>query len=382
LVDLLLFWSCLSAIFAGLKVGEITANKTLKMFASVTRLTNNRLLFKTTSMAQRNFAAGPKRNLIKDMDAPKKESRMPYVFDRDQNKWIPSSWRETAPVNKLKFLTWNVWFDESQYDERVKHQFQIIKQTDPDVISLQEVLPLYLQKLANEDWVKQNYYISEFDGTQVRSYDTVLLSKFPAKQLNVYTIHSYMSRRLYVWDTELNNESATLSTVHLESLVKNTKIRKDQLTQIFTILKSSPNTFFFGDFNFCASVGEDQEFDPRFKDTWPALKGSEFQPTVGTNYPRAEVKPARYDRIYQSTASWVPVDVQLVGTNKIRQTVMKSIYPSDHVGVLGVFEWKQNANVIAAAAAAAAAPTPETSTSAATPTAPAGTATPATPPKN
>ena len=82
-----------------------------------------------------------------------------------------------------------------------------------------QVLPLYLQKLANEDWVKQvemvkwctntgqNYYISEFDGTQVRSYDTVLLSKFPAKQLNVYTIHSYMSRRLYVWDTELNKES-------------------------------------------------------------------------------------------------------------------------------------------------------------------------------
>jgi len=88
------------------------------MFAAVTRLTNNRMLFKTTSMAQRNFAAGPKRNLIKDMDAPKKESRMPYVFDRDQNKWIPSSWRETAPVNKLKFLTWNVWFDESQYDEK------------------------------------------------------------------------------------------------------------------------------------------------------------------------------------------------------------------------------------------------------------------------
>lgn len=163
--------------------------------------------------------------------------------------------------------------------------------------------------------------------------------------------------------------------------MKNTKIRKDQLTQIFTILKSSPNTFFFGDFNFCASVGEDQEFDPRFKDTWTALKGSEFQPTVGTNYPRAEVKPARYDRIYQSTASWVPVDVQLVGTNKIRQTVMKSIYPSDHVGVLGVFEWKQNANVIAAAEAAAAAP-PEAGTSSAAPSSAPTTATPPATPKN
>jgi len=290
---------------------------------------------------KQSFAVGPKRNLVKDMDTPKKETRMPYTFDKEQRKYISSSW--TQPANqyqKLKILTWNVWFDESQYDERVKHQFQIMKALDADIISLQEVLPLYLQKLANEEWVKQNYYISEFDGTQVRSYDTVLLTKIPSKQLNVFTLHSYMSRKLYLAETEVNNEPASFVTVHMESLAKSAKIRKDQLQQIFTILKQQQNVFLFGDFNFCTSVGEDQEVDPRYKDVWATLKGSEFQPTVGTNYPKAEVKPARFDRLYLNSSSWVPTDIQLIGGTKIRQTVMKSIYPSDHLGVLGTFEYK------------------------------------------
>jgi len=281
------------------------------------------------------------------MDTPKKETRIPSVFDKEQRKWVPATWKPeqaNTKAQKLKVLTWNLWFDESQYDERVKHQFAIMKQLDADIVSLQEVLPLYLQKLSTEEWVRNNYFVSEFDGTQIRSYDTVLMSKIPLKQLNVHMIHSYMSRKLYVGETELNNEPTAITTVHLESLTKNSKIRKDQLGQIFTILKNTNNIFFFGDFNFCASIGEDPEFDPRFKDTWATLKGNEFQPTIGVNYPRAEVKPARVDRIYINSPSWVPVDIQLIGTNKIRQTVMKSIYPSDHLGVLGVFEHRPGAN--------------------------------------
>jgi len=302
------------------------------------------------SHSKRSFSTA-KRSLVRDMDTPKKETRIPSVFDKEQRKWVPATWKPelaNTKAQRLKVLTWNLWFDESQYDERVKHQFAIMKQLDADIVSLQEVLPLYLQKLSTEEWVRNNYYMSEFDGTQIRSYDTVLMSKIPLKQLNVHMIHSYMSRKLYVGETELNNEPTGIATVHLESLTKNSKIRKDQLGQIFTILKNTNNIFFFGDFNFCASIGEDPEFDPRFKDTWPTLKGNEFQPTIGVNYPRAEVKPARVDRIYLNSPSWVPVDVQLIGTNKIRQTVMKSIYPSDHLGVLGIFEYRPSANASAA----------------------------------
>jgi len=147
-------------------------------------------------------------------------------------------------------------------------------------------------------------------------------------------------------------------------------------------LKNTNNIFFFGDFNFCASIGEDPEFDPRFKDIWPTLKGNEFQPTIGVNYPRAEVKPARVDRIYTNSPSWVPVDVQLIGTNKIRQTVMKSIYPSDHLGVLGTFEYRPGTNASASTSSStantsSASATQSTSTpSASTPTPPNANPTP------
>jgi len=311
--------------------------KTLKQGSKLNSFSNANKLFK------RNFAVGTKRNLVKEMETPKKETRIPSGFDKEQRRYVPQQWKEApaAQFNKIKVLTWNVWFDESQYDERVKHQFNIMKSLDADVISLQEVLPLYLQKLANEEWVKNSYQLSEFDGTQIRSYDTVLLSKFPIKTLNVHMLHSYMSRKLYVADTELNKEPVTFATVHLESLAKNTKMRKDQLGQTFTILKNfQSNVFLFGDLNFCASIGEDQEVDPRFKDAWAVLKPNEFQPTVGTHYPRAEVKPARVDRIYSSSSSWVPTEIQLIGGNKIRQTVMKSIYPSDHLGVLATYEYR------------------------------------------
>jgi hypothetical protein len=79
-----------------------------------------------------------------------------------------------------------------------------------------------------------------------------------------------------------------IGTVHLESM-DNAEMRKQQLTQIFNILKdtaSSDNNnnnstevacehlFFMGDFNFGPSQQSQEQLvhENGFKDTWPVLE--------------------------------------------------------------------------------------------------------------
>lgn len=109
-------------------------------------------------------------------------------------------------TTSFKFLTYNVWFDSFFRDERMKELFEILKNTSPDFIGLQEVLPEFFQCLVQQKWVQENYYVSDINGESIKPYGVVLLSKnFPHK-VSLFDMPSQMSRKLLVGEFQINGK--------------------------------------------------------------------------------------------------------------------------------------------------------------------------------
>jgi len=66
----------------------------------------------------------------------------------------------------LKIVTWNVLFDEYTSElihtkQRIPIIIQYLKQMDADIIGLQEVTRPFLIELLRQEWVKNQYFISD-----------------------------------------------------------------------------------------------------------------------------------------------------------------------------------------------------------------------------
>jgi endonuclease/exonuclease/phosphatase family metal-dependent hydrolase len=80
-----------------------------------------------------------------------------------------------------------------------------------------------------------------------------MLSKWPCKWFEMpYESTSGMGRSLLVGEAIINNEPIIVATSHLESL-DTAQVRKGQMNEAFPIIKSVPNAFMMGDFNFDSS---------------------------------------------------------------------------------------------------------------------------------
>jgi len=270
-------------------------------------------------------------------------------FDKKEKIWKQyffTSEDRTNSIEKLITLTYNVWFETGvAFDTRCSALFDIMKQTKADIICLQEVIPRFVQKLVKETWLQDNYYISDCDGSTVGSYGVMILSKIPVNQFVEYQLNSEMERSLLTAELIINSQNIKVATVHLESLDFSAPLRKEQLQKIFPLLKDVTTSLFMGDFNFCSSWKKEQEnLDPEYQDIWDVIYPSgPLGATIGPNYPSPKYPPARFDRILirSLNQSWKCQEVQLLGDKKVGIENNRDIFPSDHLGLLGIFAFRK-----------------------------------------
>jgi len=77
----------------------------------------------------------------------------------------------------LGVLTYNVWFDESNYEERAQILFGQILEADPDVVALQEVTPRF-RKLLDESTLGDQYHIWAEPLSKLKPNGTALLTRW------------------------------------------------------------------------------------------------------------------------------------------------------------------------------------------------------------
>ncbi len=253
------------------------------------------------------------------------------------------------PQENLKILTWNILknthFPEITFPSvRLPVIISHLKESNADIIALQEVTKEFYVELLAENWVKGNYFVSDLPNNDIFESDTtIILSKIPF--LSIEYIFS-LKKRLLIAEFLLNDTKFFVSNVHLTSDMSKDAPQK-RTNQMDIMLHWANNTqgehLILGDFN--ADTDERKVFFEKnkgFEDVWKGKNG--FSYNLDTN-PLAKLlshsqKSKRIDAIYLQSSQWQCEQVELYAQNLIT----KEISCSDHFGILGVFQKKSNNN--------------------------------------
>jgi endonuclease/exonuclease/phosphatase family metal-dependent hydrolase len=143
-----------------------------------------------------------------------------------------------------------MWFDKKNRAQRTETLLNEIKDQDPDIVALQEVVSESLEIIVAK--MRPNYYIIGTISPDI-GYDTIILSKFPPIEWDRYYLpKTKMGRNLLLATLQTQSRQITVGTFHLESIFNrrnNTSedLKESQLKYIYAI--SPINSILMGDTN-------------------------------------------------------------------------------------------------------------------------------------
>jgi len=248
-----------------------------------------------------------------------------------QEHGLSKVFRVVEDVTQITLVTFILWFSEHKLDVRMKAIVELLQQSIPDVVALQEMkVPMLHQFFMGNEWLRQNYNFSD-KGT-FANYAVVLLSRIPFSSLKIYPLPSELDRKLVLGEFHISGVPLSIGSSHLESYDDDIMIRKSQIETVFRILESSEHSVFMGDFNF-SNQNEEKNLPLTHTDVWTSLRPGEPGGTFGKR---------RLDRILVNSSRWRPMSIRMIGTEMIEKADPNSeygdVYPSDHFGLEAVLQ--------------------------------------------
>lgn len=294
----------------------------------------------------------------------------------------------TMSSNELKCATFNVLFDIYQNnivqsEIRYVVQLRMLEKLQLDVLSLNEMTPQYLIKLMNEEWVQNNYYLSETEtgekketghSTIVPYGNLLLISKHKFNQVQFYkykfSYPSGFSRRTVLAIGQWNDRKICFGSVHLKAKKECFEVRKKQCMELHALANhlTSSNTcdelIYLGDWNL--NMPFETHFishHKEFTDLWLRQYGTEgdkgytmdstVNPMITKMNPNDDHKQLRLDRVVQWKATESQLEchsIRLFATNSIKKLLKNKLifsqdeavahsaakdylYCSDHFGI-------------------------------------------------
>jgi tyrosyl-DNA phosphodiesterase 2 len=261
-----------------------------------------------------------------------------------QSELSPTTPPRSAPDAPASFslATWNIWFGEYCFDERLRALLDELAGRSPDVICLQEVTTRALERILGEPWVRDGYVTSDAAGETFDDYGVLMLSRLPIVAMSLHELPSHMGRRLLIADLTVADRAFVVATAHLDSKKTGSEQRAEQLASMLPLLRArGDEVLLVGDMNIAPTSPENAAFDADFIDLWPLLRPRDEGCTVDTdanpmllNIKQAS-KRVRYDRaLLRSTGGALrPTTIELLGTQPISPR-SPDVLPSDHFGLL------------------------------------------------
>ena len=87
-----------------------------------------------------------------------------YRFNSQASTWEEFQMKDIPsvlfPKPNLKFITYNVWFEDFDLEERADELSKILENSSPDYICLQEVTKRFVEILTAKQFVMKDYYVS------------------------------------------------------------------------------------------------------------------------------------------------------------------------------------------------------------------------------
>lgn len=153
--------------------------------------------------------------------------------------WLPINIQtKTAHEKELKVLTYNVEYFfhvEKTTEQEVHPIIQFLKESDADLICLQEAGLDFVQKMKQESTTKEALkdYKYMASGYQENRYSVVLLSKFPILDFGRIEYES-QSNSSFWYDVAWKNDTIRVINNHLES----NKLNKSEKGQYSDLIKN------------------------------------------------------------------------------------------------------------------------------------------------
>jgi poly(A) polymerase len=294
----------------------------------------------------------------RDLDEDKKDDDSFFlpkqIYEFTANVWKPFGHEVGNNVTEsLRIVTWNVLSDTHE-KELIKTHLRIpaiiaqLKQTEADIIVVQEATVPLLHALMREHWVKQMYISESREGKNIEPQGIIILAKYPFT-LSEYTYSP--QKKFLVGHWIFHHQSFHVAALHLTSNRSDNAIRtrEKQLQAIMDYLQNLPgDTLLAGDFN----AREEDIFlyatEHGFEDIWPRLHpndpGYTFDPVNNYIAKKMTVSgyPGRFDRIFVKSArkEWKSEKAELFARQPIPDTEGKC-FPSDHFALLSVLTYRK-----------------------------------------
>ena len=304
------------------------------------------------------------------------------------------------PVQRIKFLSYNLWFDESNRAGRMRGIVDIIREKKPHIVAFQEVIPDFVSllrpalraigfQLELQNGGQDPYFVGLAVRTPLK-LDSVTFQPFP---------NSAMGRGLLsgVVTGAAGTGPILAGSVHLESWMgpKNpgTRERADQLLQCLKMIDSTAkqrgaqNALLMGDMNWNDKTDGDmaqplqaaeqgsQRSGPGWsvRDVWSELNPGDrgmtydgkLNPMLANNLQGRFDRAVFVSRIRKADSGWKPASIGLCGKKPLdglqRQLKNRTlpVLPSDHFGLLGVLKFSESSPKFSAPAAPVAARQPQ-----------------------
>jgi len=279
----------------------------------------------------------------------------PSVFEPSSGRWVHCDSAGSRAVEQLTLVTYNIWFGEYRWRERLAHLLELVASYRPDIIAFQEVTPRQLGQILATDWIRERFLVSDASGFTVNPHGVVLLSRLPIRDVLLYPLPSRKDRKLLTAWVDTGHERISIGNLHLESSPNNRLLRLAQLKRVVSKQRRSDHALLMGDFNFDPRGNAEQSrLGNNYLDLWRSLsKGGDAGHTVDSSRNRMRFlqkrkhKHVRFDRILLRSLEhrWVPKHIRLLGTAPI-SPAMPETYPSDHFGLVAVIERQGETNLV------------------------------------
>ncbi|AYV84118.1 MAG: endonuclease/exonuclease/phosphatase family protein [Hyperionvirus sp.] len=243
----------------------------------------------------------------------------------------------------VKILTYNIWFDIMERDNRLESLVKIIGSSGGDVICLQEVVPSVYDKIVKYLGGEYKYIFPE---KIEAAYGCMILSKYKG-EYHEFKFDTHMGRMLHAVTFDFESQKITVATAHFESEFRKYNIIK--LKQ-YMLAQEILNKLYeeYGPVIFCSDTNllETEEkyfFGGDWEDCWKRdganpLKEYTYDTKCNVNLQLRNIQKvirSRIDRVvFRGCVELMEFDLVKGGEYGME--------PSDHYGVVAAFTVSQD----------------------------------------
>jgi endonuclease/exonuclease/phosphatase family metal-dependent hydrolase len=251
----------------------------------------------------------------------------------------------------ISIMTYNIWNDNQNWPARLAHMLSEIRELNPDLIGLQEViqrssLPNQAQTLA--DSLGYYYYFSSVDPvTSAQRFGNAILSRYPILETNWRHLQPINDYRLAVHaKIEIAGNIIDYYNTHLHNTAVNAQIREQQITDLYDFIddtSTSDYIFVTGDYNANPDWDEMNLMYQDFYDVYTLFHEDHLEPEHSTLNFNWGHQQRRIDYIFfnkKAEDMLIPLSAEVV----LDQPAENGIYGSDHFGVLATFNLLSNSD--------------------------------------